>query len=196
MRYPAARLVTSRLSLRPWSPDDVSVLARVLEESRAALARWTPWVLDESESAEALRGQLARFASHFTSGVEWRYAIFLQSQPARLLGGCGLFPRVGPGALEIGYWLATSATGNGFATEAAAALDDEAFRLDGVERLEIRCDPGNVASIRVPQRLGYQARSRIVHEVPGEGRPGGDVVVWERHREASRTTPEDAEAPR
>ena len=179
---PPVLVETRRLVLRPWSPLEAPGLARALDASRRELARWTPWVLEESESAATLRGRLERFARHFASGVEWRYAIFDRDDPAQPLGECGLYPRLGPGALEIGYWLATAATGHGFATESAAALGDEAFRMDDIERVEIRCAPGNGASMRVPQRLAYRARTDPVHEPPTEGRPGGTVIVWDRHR--------------
>ena len=179
---PSPRIETPRLVMRPWSADDAPALARALDASRTELARWTPWVLAESESIASLQRQLERFALQFAAGAEWRYAIFGRDESVLPLGGCGLFPRVGPGALELGYWLATTATGRGFATEAAAALGDEALRLDGVECVEIRCEPTNDASMRVPRRLGYRARPMPLLEPPTEGRPGGEVIVWERLR--------------
>jgi len=183
---PAARLETPRLLLRPWTADDAAPLRTVLAASRDALARWTPWVLDESDTEDALRARLTRYALYFTSGIEWRYAILDATDGTTILGGCGLHPRVGPGAIEIGYWLATAATGQGYATEAAEVLTAEAFRMGDVERVEIRCDPGNVASLRIPERLGYRPRGELVHEPAGPGRPGGTVVVWERRRTDAR----------
>jgi RimJ/RimL family protein N-acetyltransferase len=76
-----------------------------------------------------------------------------------VLGGCGLYPRVGPGAIEIGYWLSVMHTGNGLATEAAAALTRLAFAAPGIDRVEIRCDPRNAGSARVPRRLGYRVET-------------------------------------
>lgn len=183
---PESRIETRRLVLRPWTPDDAPALAHELVASRTELERWTPWVLAESESVATLRGRLERFARHFAAGVEWRYALVPRDGPDLPIGECGLFPRVGPGALEMGYWLATSATGRGLATEAAAALGDEALRLDGIARVEVRCDPDNAASMRVPERLGYRARPTPVEEPPTDGRPGGTVIVWERLRGAHR----------
>jgi RimJ/RimL family protein N-acetyltransferase len=145
-------------------------------------------VLDESETEDALRHRLERYAWNFSTGVEWRYAMTTRGDRATPVGGCGLHPRVGAGAIEIGYWVATAATGQGFATEAAAALTDEAFRMGDIARIEIRCDPANEASIAVPRRLGYRARAEIVHEIAGQGRPGGDVVVWDLTRGSRAAT--------
>jgi RimJ/RimL family protein N-acetyltransferase len=179
---PAARIETPRLLLRPWSADDAAALAAVLAASHAALSRWTPWVLEESATRDALRARLERYALNFSAGVEWRYAIVERANDSAILGGCGLHPRVGPGAIEIGYWLATAATGQGFATEAAAALTEAALRMPGIERIEIRCEPANDGSMRIPERLGYRALAKLVHEPETPGRPAADVVVWERRR--------------
>jgi RimJ/RimL family protein N-acetyltransferase len=176
---PAERIETTRLLLRSWRVDDAEALREVFGVSRAALERWTPWVLYASGTIDGLREKLRGYADNFASGVEWRYAM-LARDDGRIVGGVSLHPRVGPGAIEIGYWLATTATGHGFATEAAQALTVEALRMPGIERVEIRCDPANDASMRVPERLGYRARTALVHEPPTPSRPAADVVVWER----------------
>ena len=176
---PPDRIDTARLLLRPWQADDAEVLRDVFAASRAELERWTPWVLAGSGTMASLREKLQGYADKFSAGVEWRYAMIVRDD-GRIVGGASLHPRIGPGAIEIGYWLATSATGRGFATEAAEALTAEALRSGDIERVEIRCDPANDASMRIPERLGYRAQPTIVHEPPTPGRPGGDVVVWER----------------
>jgi RimJ/RimL family protein N-acetyltransferase len=186
---PPARIETPRLLLRPWTPDDAAALIEVLTASRAALVRWTPWVLEESDTLDALRRKLGRYAEGFETGPDWRYAIVTRGGDARIVGGASLHARVGPGAIEIGYWLASAATGHGFATEAAAALTAQAFRISHIERVEIRCDPANEASMRVPQRLRYDARPDPVHEPAKPGRPAADVVVWDRHRAGGPAAP-------
>ncbi len=98
---------------------------------------------------------------------------------AELLGGVGLYRRVGPGALEIGYWVRSDRTGRGIATEAARALTGAAFATAGVDRVEVHCDPRNAASAAVPGKLGY--RHRETRE--GDARtPDGEpraTMIWE-----------------
>ena len=179
---PAARIETARMLLRPWDAADADALRAAFDVSRTALERWTPWVLSGSDTIDALRAKLQGYADSFSTGVEWRYAM-IHRDDGQILGGASLHPRIGPGAIEIGYWVATPATGQGYATEAAAALTAEALRSDDIARIEIRCDPANEASMRVPQRLGYHADPALVHEPATPGRPGGTVVVWQRTRE-------------
>ena len=93
---------------------------------------------------------------------------------SRVLGGSGLHTRHGPEALEIGYWLRADSEGKGLASEAAAALTRVAFELCGVDRVEIRIDPANERSQRVPERLGFTRRGDAAAQAPGK-LGGGDL---------------------
>lgn len=57
--------------------------------------------------------------------------------------------------LELGYWIKTSCSGKGFATEAVNALTQYAFTQLNVKRIAITCDPTNIRSKKIPARLGY-----------------------------------------
>ena len=56
---------------------------------------------------------------------------------------------------EIGYWVRSSAEGQGYIREAAAGVTAYAFDAIGAERIEIRCDSLNERSIAVARRAGY-----------------------------------------
>ena len=84
--------------------------------------------------------------------------------------------RIGPGGLEIGYWVHRAFTRRGLATAAAAALVEQAFRLPGVNRLEIVHDELNVASGGVPRKLGFTEVGRRAIEPPPPAGTGVGVV--------------------
>ena len=70
----------------------------------------------------------------------------------------------GSGLPEMGYGLAPSCWGQGWATEAAAAVLAWASR--DTPRIVARCHPGNVASRRLLERIGFvsigaDARGRL-----------------------------------
>lgn len=57
---------------------------------------------------------------------------------------------------EIGFALARSCWGQGFASEALDVLLDFCFNRLGLHRLEADADPENVASLRALERKGFQ----------------------------------------
>ncbi|HEX3464589.1 MAG TPA: GNAT family N-acetyltransferase [Candidatus Elarobacter sp.] len=56
--------------------------------------------------------------------------------------------------VEIGWWLAPSAWGHGYATEAALALRDFAFGELGLPRLSVVLYAENLKSVAVAERIG------------------------------------------
>lgn len=71
-----------------------------------------------------------------------------------LVGEVLLIDRVGPGRLELGYWLRASAVGQGYATESAQALVTLAFERLGVSSVRLVVDGDNLPSLKVAERLG------------------------------------------
>jgi ribosomal-protein-serine acetyltransferase len=150
MARPEETLSHGQVSLRRWRPDDAAALVAAVTESQEQLRPWMSWAdqYDEDKAAEFLRGCDAQWAS----GSAFTYAIIAGDQIA---GSAGLHDRVGDGGLEIGYWVRSAWTGRGVATDAAAALTDAALALPGIDRVEIYHDAANMASGRIPAKLGY-----------------------------------------
>ncbi len=170
-------------TLRAWREDDAPALALTLAANDAHLRAWTPWVVDGRVPGQPLGARLAQHAADFAADRSWVYGIF-SCDETKVLGGCGLYGRVGPTALEIGYWLSAGSTGQGLATESASALTAFAFSNPQIERVEIHCDPRNAASARIPQRLGYQIETTAKGELGEPGAWPGVVDIWTLTREA------------
>ena len=153
-RGPAYRIVTPRLVLRCWDPRDAPLLKDAIDSSLDHLRAWIPWARHEPQTLAQKVELLREFRGQFDLGADSVYGIF-DAGEERVLGGTGLHPRIGPGGLEIGYWIRADAAGRGFATESTAALTRVAFEVAGVERVEIRCAPENLASAAIPRKLGY-----------------------------------------
>ena len=99
------------------------------------------------------------------------------------MGGAGLMRRIAKGGLEIGYWVHTDFVGRGFATRAAQALTTIGLGLRGVTHIEIHHDKANVASGRVPFKLGFEmvGEQQVEAVAPGES---GLSCVWRTDRAA------------
>jgi RimJ/RimL family protein N-acetyltransferase len=80
---------------------------------------------------------------------------------------------------EIGYALPAAARGRGAATGAVGLLTRWGFDVLGLERLELRIDPANAASMRVAERCGYRLDGVLRSLHFKEGRRA-DAGVWSR----------------
>lgn len=169
---------TPRLVLRRWRTSDAALMKAAIDDNLPHLQAWMPWAQAEPSSLGVIEERIALFEQQFDTGTEWLYAIRSRSSDA-VVGGTGLHPRIGPDGLEIGYWLRENATGQGYATEAARALTQVALDQPDIERVQIRCDPRNVASAAIPLRLGYRHIRTIENEAVTPNGTPRDTMVWE-----------------
>jgi RimJ/RimL family protein N-acetyltransferase len=176
---PPYRIETERLVVRCWEPRDAAALTEAIDESVEHLRPWMPWVHQEPQTVDDRVELLRRFRGQFDLGTDFVYGIFAPDD-VRVVGGSGLHGRVGDDALEIGYWIRASETGNGYASEAVAALTQAAFAWCGVGRVEIRVDPDNEPSLKVARRLGYVEEATLRRrQLPlTEGAERRDLVVF------------------
>ena len=180
---PPYRIETERLVIRCYEPGDAALLKEALDSSLEHLRVWMPWADGEPEPVETKVLRMRQFRSQFDAGENFTYGIFAADE-SEVLGGTGLHPRVGPGGLEIGYWIRESATRQGIATEASAALTRVGFEVCGADRIEIRIEPGNEASLGVPRKLGFLEEATLRRRLYGrEGEPLRDVTIFTMFRE-------------
>jgi ribosomal-protein-serine acetyltransferase len=160
-----------QVRLRRYREDDLGALFEAVTDSLDHLRPWMPWAADYSRQAAS--EFLAASARNWADGSEYHYAIVTDGT---LAGGAGLMARIGPGGLEIGYWVRQGYTRRGLATAASAALVEQAFRLPGVERVEIVVDELNLASAGVPRKLGFTEAGRRPLDLPPQAGTGTGVV--------------------
>jgi RimJ/RimL family protein N-acetyltransferase len=176
---PPSRVLTERLLLRPYDPDDAAPLKEAVDTSLEHLRAFMDWAWAAPEPVGVIRKRLRSFRDAFRHGDDWIYGAF-EADGSGLVGGAGLHRRVGPEALEIGYWVRASRVRQGLATEAAAALTRIAFECCGAVRVEIHVDPDNTASLAVAERLGYVREATLRKRLPPikPGEPRRDEVVF------------------
>jgi RimJ/RimL family protein N-acetyltransferase len=157
---------TERLVLRRFRPDDAAAFAAYRADP--AIARYQSW--DETYSI----GDAERFIASLAGAPpgepgEWFQFAVAERATGALIGDCALHVDArDPGRAEIGYTLSPAHHGNGYATEAVAALVAYAFGALGVNRIQATADERNVASIRVAERLGFVAVARVHTTFKGE----------------------------
>jgi len=189
---PAYRILTPRLVIRCWQPQDAGNLKEAVDSSVEHLRRWLPWAANEPEPLERKLERIRRWRGDFDLGLDFIYGVFDPAE-ARVLGGTGLHNRVGPDAREIGYWVRADSIGKGMATEFSAALTRVAFEVDKVTRVEIHVVVGNRRSAAVPRKLGYVHESTMRRPHPG-GSPLHDTMFWTMFAEKYPGSPASSQA--
>ncbi|WP_371482526.1 GNAT family N-acetyltransferase [Kitasatospora sp. NBC_00315] len=156
-----AAVVADLDHLRPWMEwaDRAPLPERTVEMTRAGIAAWD-------------------------AGTDFMYLAVADAEPGRVVGAFGLHGRIGPGALELGYWVGSDHVGRGIATAAARALTAAALALPGIERVEIHCDEANGPSAAVPRKLGYRL-DRVVDAPVTAPAETGRKLIWLMERGAA-----------
>lgn len=165
----APTLETPRLTLRGWRADDFSAYAELLAD--ADTARFITRQGRPYRPAQAW-SEMAFFIGHWQMLGHGMFVVEERGTGCFLGRAGALSPQGWPG-FEVGWALAPSARGKGYATEAAAVAIDWAFDSFGLERIISIIDPRNTASQRVSQRLGE--RRTAEHFTPFHD----ECDVWE-----------------
>ena len=177
------RIETERLVIRCYEPRDAPLVKDAIDSSLEHLRPWMPWAEAEPQTLEEKTDLLKSFRAQFDSGNNFVMGIFAADE-SMLIGGSGLHPRVDPGGLEIGYFVRADATRQGYITESTAALARVGFEICQADRIEIRIDPANEASLGVPRKLGFVEEATLRRRLPGrEGGALRDVTIFTLFRE-------------
>ncbi len=158
------RLETERLVLRPMSIDDLDVLAGFYSDPEVMRYLGAGRTLDRDEAETSLRRMLRNFELDGFGQLALE-----RTADGEGIGRCGFLvwdvPTLTPTTereatglteLEIGYALGRDFWGQGYATEAATAVRDQALGPMGRTRLIAFVRPENHASARVAEKLGMR----------------------------------------
>jgi RimJ/RimL family protein N-acetyltransferase len=179
---PPERVEAGPVVIRRVRVSDAGAIAAAVAASLDYLRPWMPW----ANPGAADRGsQLARVAEadhRWASGLSYTYSV-LTAEHGTLVGEIALHRRSADRAIEIGYWIAASQSGRGYASAAAAAMTAAALQLPDVDRAEIHCDAANRASAAIAGKLGYRLDriEELKPEAPGES---GRLMIWIREPSA------------
>ncbi len=177
---PPGEVAAGRVRVRRWHLDDAPHLHALLLANLEHLRPWMGWVAAEPLPLEDRRSTITTWSTRWAAGEDFPYAI-VDDADGELLGGCGLHRRIAPDGLELGYWVRGDRTGQGIATDAARALVEAAFSVDGITHVEIHHDAANAASRRIPEKLGFTCIGERRDGVDAPAEVGIDVL-WQLNR--------------
>lgn len=169
---------TERLLIRMPMPGDGKAVYHAIEASIDELKPWMAFAHKE-QTEQDLEVNIREAYVKFIKREDLRLHIF-HKDTGEFIASSGLHrinwdvPK-----FEIGYWIDTRYSGKGYITEAVQGIVDFAFNELKARRLEIRCDPLNVKSRRVPERLGFTLEGILRNDsLSADGKELRDTCVY------------------
>jgi [ribosomal protein S5]-alanine N-acetyltransferase len=165
-------LVTERLELRAFEPDDLEALHAIYGDPE--VTRFIP----AYPTLEHTRRALDIHVREARAGNPAFWAL-IERKSGELIGdaGVGLIEGIGP-EYELGYTLGPQWWGRGYATEAARAVLKYAIGPLALPKLLALVRPANAASINVIEKIGME-------RVGTRNAYGAEHLVYAAHPAAS-----------
>ncbi len=160
-------LRTARLVLD--TPRETDIPAVLEACSDPELLRWIP--LPEPYTLENAEFFVRSYCPHGLASGRFTVWAVRESDTLPLVGAVEVRRDESAGAASIGCWLTPSARRRGVMTEAVTAVCAYALSPDGLafERLRWECLPGNEASRRLAEAVGFDFTAAEPHAVDFRG---------------------------
>jgi RimJ/RimL family protein N-acetyltransferase len=145
---------TERLLIRKPFPGDGKYVYKAIQASLNELKPWMPWA-HTNQTEQDVEANIRDSIAKFITREDLRLHLF-DKETGEFIGSSGLHrinwevPK-----FEIGYWIDTGFSGRGYITESTEEIIRFAFTELNAKRVEIRCDPRNIKSRAIPEKLGF-----------------------------------------
>jgi len=150
-------LESERLVLREIVPADAEDIYRIFSDQET-MEYWSCRPFTSLDQASALIDQMAQQVQD-GSGIHW--AITMRGE-GRLIGKCGFNEwRKAHRRGDISYIVAREQWGKGVVSEALCAVLDYGFDQMNLHSIEAGVTPGNDASTKMLERLGFQLEGHL-----------------------------------
>lgn len=169
---------TERLTIRMPQPGDGKSVCEAVNASLEELRPWMKWAQVELTAYESELGMREAHVS-FLRRDNLRLLVFLKDTGQFIASSSLHNIDWDVRKFELGYWIDTRYSGQGYMTEAVEAICDFAFNQLDARRLEIRCDTRNSKSKLLPARLGFELEGIIRNEdLSADGTEWRDTCIF------------------
>lgn len=150
-------LETPNLTLQMPKAGFGDKLYQAISDGYVDYIKWFNWS-KTMPTVEMLEEECRKHHADFILREYIRYLI-IKKETNEIIGRCAFPPRqinwIIP-QFGISYFTCKSQRSKGYATEAAHAMSLLAFRILQAKKLEIYCDAENIASTKIPLKLGFK----------------------------------------
>lgn len=150
-------IATKRLKLQMPKAGFGEKLYQAISDGYEDYIKWLNWP-KAIPTVEMLEEECRKHHADFILREFIRYLV-IEKETGEIVGRCAFpsfqanwtIPQFG-----ISYFIRKSKRSKGYATEASHAMSLLAFRVLQAKKLEIYCDAENVASTKIPLKLGFK----------------------------------------
>ncbi len=177
-----ARSSIDHLNVRPVSADDADAFFRLVQDDRELFATYFPVTTGRTTDSHSTLSYLRDLVAQAVAKETFCYVVTLEgsSVPVAAVFLKSFDHRVGK--CELAYFVASAHQGKGIASSAVAWAVDEAFRGHGMNKVFLRVDPGNGASIRVAEKNDFQREGLLRQDFRTNDDRLLDVIVFGKLR--------------
>ena len=152
------------VTVRAYGPQHIDRLFTAVSESIPELARYETWChpgYTRDEAAEYVDW----WREVWAKGKAFYFAVE-ERTTGEFLGSCGLSDLIREHKRAgLGFWIRSSRTGEGFATDAARLVAKLGLEELGLKRIEVEVSVDNAPSRRVAEKLGCRLEGVLRHRL-------------------------------
>jgi RimJ/RimL family protein N-acetyltransferase len=173
-------LISKRLLLRPFYPEDAATVAAY--RSIPEVARYQTWESFDLADATQLISDQATVVPD-TPGT-WLQLALVLTNSSSVIGDCGIhFTADDNGQVELGITLAPNYQRQGLAAEALGSVLEYVFDRLGKHRVTAVTDAENHACAALFRRLGFRQEAHYIENVWFKGAWGSEYLFAMLRRE-------------
>jgi len=131
---------------------------KTIDANREHLRPWLSWE-KFTERVEDSSTYLKEKEIETLAGKKIEYGIYFEDAYAGNIAVFDINKRYQ--SAEVGYWLSSEFTGQGYMIEALEVVEKEFFENRNLNRMQLRCDERNIASRKVAKKCGYTLEGKI-----------------------------------
>jgi ribosomal-protein-serine acetyltransferase len=159
MDIPPLRLsINAQTELRLIEENDASEMFALIEQNRARLRPWLPW-LDSTLSVQDELDFIRSMREQHVQSQNMTCSIIYDGRIAGSIGYNSIDWR--DRKTEIGYWLGVDFEGKGLMTISCEEMLHFAFNVLELNKVEIHCATENTRSRAIPERLHFRQEGII-----------------------------------
>jgi RimJ/RimL family protein N-acetyltransferase len=171
---PAPPLTDGTVLLRWFRRSDAATVVAICADPE--IPRWT--YMPDDLDVRSARAWIDRREQARQFGITATFAVVERASRA-VVGQCGVGLDRQRNAGEAFYWVGAPARGRGVARAALRLVVRYAFETLGLERVELKIDPGNTPSQAVAVACGFTYEGTLRSDQPFKGRRM-DSQIWSR----------------